>query len=148
MPSATKTKQKYKIPCSCVLLFRQGQILLLKKRKTQRWEVPGGKQDLTDLTLRHCAVRELEEETGVSLGTQDLIPTITWENTPETAETTVCVTQVYLARMRAVCTPRLAEPNKFDEWAWVPPHKLFELPLRRSVKSMFTKLAVAHPYLF
>ena len=51
-----------------VLLLHEGQVLLVQRARPPqvgRWTVPGGKVELGE-TLEAAALRELEEETGVS----------------------------------------------------------------------------------
>ncbi|MDR6712525.1 8-oxo-dGTP diphosphatase [Pseudomonas hunanensis] len=46
-----------------VLCFRNGKLLLVR-RKSQKWNFPGGGVKLDELPI-HAATRELEEETGI-----------------------------------------------------------------------------------
>jgi mRNA-decapping enzyme subunit 2 len=68
---------KYKIPvCGviCLCIFQQEQhILLVQDAQHQKWGIPKGKQNKGESNVE-CARRELEEETGLKLSEQDLIP--------------------------------------------------------------------------
>jgi mutator protein MutT len=53
------------VPASNMLVVNDtGQILLQRRRDTDQWALPGGKQELGE-TPSQCAVRECKEETGV-----------------------------------------------------------------------------------
>lgn len=45
-------------------LFRDGKLLLIQRRDSKRWAIPGGLVDIGE-TLAQAAKRELEEETGI-----------------------------------------------------------------------------------
>jgi len=45
-------------------LFRDGKLLLIQRRDSKRWAIPGGLVDIGE-TLAQAARRELEEETGL-----------------------------------------------------------------------------------
>lgn len=62
-PDATQPNSL--VPASNLLVVNEhGQILMQRRRDTDQWALPGGKQDLGE-TPSQCAVRECEEETGV-----------------------------------------------------------------------------------
>jgi 8-oxo-dGTP pyrophosphatase MutT (NUDIX family) len=53
------------VPASNLLVVNEaGRILLQRRRDTDQWALPGGKQDLGE-TPSQCAIRECEEETGI-----------------------------------------------------------------------------------
>lgn len=53
------------VPASNMLVVNSaGEFLLQRRRDTDQWALPGGKQELGE-TPSQCAVRECEEETGV-----------------------------------------------------------------------------------
>jgi 8-oxo-dGTP pyrophosphatase MutT (NUDIX family) len=59
------------IRISAVALLRDGAVLLVRKRGTQRFMLPGGKFDGGETPLQ-CAIREVREELGLELHVQAL----------------------------------------------------------------------------
>ncbi|KAF1913249.1 NUDIX hydrolase domain-like protein [Ampelomyces quisqualis] len=63
---------EYDVMCTGVVVFnKDGKLLLVQRAADEKafpnmWEIPGGKIDDTDETLLHAAVRELNEETGLT----------------------------------------------------------------------------------
>lgn len=54
------------VPASNLLVINDlGELLLQRRRDTDQWALPGGKQELGE-TPSQCAVRECQEETGVA----------------------------------------------------------------------------------
>ena len=64
------------VEVSTVILQKKNHFLLLKRNndKSQggKWSVPGGKKELAETPIE-TALRELHEETGIKLKSQDLI---------------------------------------------------------------------------
>ncbi|MDQ0678325.1 8-oxo-dGTP diphosphatase [Arthrobacter pascens] len=58
------------LPLSLVVLRHAGKVLMIFNRWRQEWELPGGMIEAGE-TPRQAALRELEEETGVSAGHLD-----------------------------------------------------------------------------
>jgi ADP-ribose pyrophosphatase YjhB (NUDIX family) len=58
-----------------VVVWRADKVLLVKRRNPPQqgfWSLPGGKQELGE-TIRHTAVREVREETGLEIKPLDII---------------------------------------------------------------------------
>jgi 8-oxo-dGTP pyrophosphatase MutT (NUDIX family) len=54
------------VPASNLLVVNQaGELLLQRRRDTNQWALPGGKQDIGE-TPSQCAIRECAEETGIT----------------------------------------------------------------------------------
>lgn len=60
------------VPASNLLVVDGDRVLLQRRRDTDQWALPGGKQDLGE-TPSQCAVRECQEETGVLARTTGLL---------------------------------------------------------------------------
>lgn len=55
------------VPAAGILAVdNHGRLLLQRRRDTGQWAIPMGKQEFGE-TIRDCAVRETQEETGVSV---------------------------------------------------------------------------------
>ncbi|MEN6542987.1 NUDIX domain-containing protein [Parvibaculum sp.] len=61
------------IRVSAVALLRDDAVLLVRKRGTARFMLPGGKFDAAE-TPRECAMRELREELGIDIDGDTLLP--------------------------------------------------------------------------
>lgn len=55
-----------------IVVNKNGEILLQERMDNGRWGLPGGCQDLGE-DLRETAIRELYEETNISLNTEDIV---------------------------------------------------------------------------
>ena len=61
------------VPAAGVLAVDdRGRVLLQRRRDTGQWAIPMGKQELGE-TVAQCAVRETEEETGVTVEVTGLL---------------------------------------------------------------------------
>ena len=60
------------VPASGVAVVGQGRLLLQRRRDTGQWAIPMGKQEFGE-TVAECAVRETQEETGVTMAVTDLL---------------------------------------------------------------------------
>lgn len=60
-----------KIGACAFVQNEKNEILAIRCRKGRGLILAGGKMEKSDLTYRHCAARELEEETGVRVNPSD-----------------------------------------------------------------------------
>lgn len=95
-----------------------GDVVLIEKRNSDSWVLPGGKVDPTDDSVIAAAIRETQEECGIILQASQLSPVAHWhEGTywDKVSETTRPFAIVYV---HARLTPqqalglRNAEPDK------------------------------------
>lgn len=101
-----------------VALIRGNWICLCKRLNTDclpgKWQCAGGRRDDDDSTLRVTAIRELKEETGLSITDRrlHLSSIITSDPTCERCN-------LYEVRLRRDEEPIRMEPKKAGEWIWV-----------------------------
>lgn len=80
-PEYYKLKNKYKkelkiLRCGAIMLDKQNRILCVHGKKSNKWSIPKGHQRYPDEPLHICAMRELFEETNVSLNIPENNPKI------------------------------------------------------------------------
>ena len=62
------------LTADCVVVRHRAEVLLVKRGNEPYkgcWALPGGFMEM-DETIEHCAVRELQEETGITVGEESL----------------------------------------------------------------------------
>jgi 8-oxo-dGTP diphosphatase len=62
------------LTADCAVVNRRGELLLVRRGGEPFkgcWALPGGFMEM-DETIEHCAVRELQEETGIAMTEDDL----------------------------------------------------------------------------
>lgn len=64
-PFSRKSFQRH-ITCNAVVMNPQNKILLVHHKILDRWMTPGGHIEESDTSMRDAALREMEEETGIS----------------------------------------------------------------------------------
>ncbi len=71
MPEANSMR-----PAATVAIINDNRILMLKRMDNGKWTLPGGTMELNE-SLVDCAIREVKEETGLSISVTDVIGTYT-----------------------------------------------------------------------
>lgn len=74
MPSANSMK-----PAAAVAIIDDNRILMLRRSDNGKWTLPGGTMELNE-SLVDCAIREVQEETGLEVEVKDIIGTYTDPN--------------------------------------------------------------------
>jgi 8-oxo-dGTP diphosphatase len=100
-----------------VIVIRDGKILMGKRKNAHgsgQWAPPGGHLEFGE-TVEACAIRELEEETGIKAQTCTLGG---WENTVFSEEKHYITLFAYVTDF--VGEPAVLEPEKCEKWDWFP----------------------------
>lgn len=63
----TRTNFEGHVTCGAVLLDTTGRVIHIHHNALDRWLLPGGHLEEGDLTLQSAELRELNEETGISV---------------------------------------------------------------------------------
>ena len=99
----------------------QKTVLLIFRRG--KWDLPKGKLDEGE-NLAQCAVREVQEETGLKQVTLQKPLTVTWHTYYQDGELVLKESHWYLMQteMEESLTPQ--QDEDIDICLWVPPHEL------------------------
>lgn len=121
-----------------VIVIKEGRVLLGKRKNAHgsgTWAFPGGHLEFNE-SIKECARREVSEETGIQIKNLRYGP---YTNDIFAGEGKHYVTLFVLADHDAG-TPRVKEPHKCENWAWVPwppnVHPCF-LPIKNLLKLDF-----------
>jgi len=117
-------------------ILRDGRLLLYRRLKAPEagcWSIVGGKVDYMEPAAR-AAIREAEEESGLSIGKIDYLCT---EEVIIEADRQHWISLIYLCRDFSG-EPRLMEPDKLSNFGWFGRNEL-PAPL-----SEFAKATIAH----
>lgn len=114
----------------------------LLMRHPDRWDLPKGHVDPGETNLE-CALRELEEETGIKSSDIDVDPTfkfkhkyvVKYSREGEVAKKKKLI--IYLARLRHHVDISLTEHDGFEWVDWNPPHQVQE----KTIDPLLEKLA-------
>lgn len=121
-----------KQPVSCGFLVLRGQPVdsFLLMRHARRWDLPKGHVDEGESEIQ-CALRELQEETGISSDDVEIIPGFCFENR-------YMVNQkryggkgliekrllIFLARLIRPVDIIVSEHDDYRWFDWKPPHRI------------------------
>jgi len=131
-------------PLSCGFLIVRGNPIesFLLMKHPRRWDLPKGHVDEGETELQ-CAIRELYEETGISVDDIEIDPTFSYENR-------YMVNQkryggkgfvekkllVYLARLRNPVRIKVTEHDGYRWFNWNPPHRIQDLTIDSLLESL------------
>lgn len=102
-----------------ILINSKGHVLLVRGRQGGKWSFPKGHKKRSESDLQ-CALRELEEETGITL-----CSSVAQEPTYHK----LAKAGYFLYTVDDTCCARVNDSNEIDEVAWWP---VLELPICNS----------------
>lgn len=118
---------------SAIVVDDKGRILLHRRRDNELWALPGGKMELGE-TLAGCAVREVEEETGLDVEVTTIVGTYTdprhvfaYDDGEVRQEFSIC----FLAR---IVDGQLTVSEESFEVAFFEPGEIDALPMVESIR--------------
>ena len=121
-----------------VCIVKDGKVLMGQRRNAHgdgSWSFPGGHLEFGE-TFEQCAIREVEEETGLTISSPTFV-TITNDVFP--AENKHYVT-IYMKAEWESGDPKVTEPDKMVKWDWFDwdslPSPLF-IPMQHFVETGF-----------
>jgi 8-oxo-dGTP diphosphatase len=115
------------------VILRETFVLLVRARRKKRWQLPGGGLKRRE-TPREAALREVDEETGLTIRIETLSGTY--------PRSDGSVALVFLARVSADAEPT-GPRNEIRLQRWVPHGKAVRLLPRRARRRLADALATA-----
>lgn len=117
--------------CGFLIIRDDPSPSFLLMRHPNRWDLPKGHVDPGETNLE-CALRELEEETGITVDDIELDETFKFKH-----KYLVCSNRtgnvpkkkkliIYLARLIRPVKLKLTEHDSFEWFDWQPPHRIQE----------------------
>ena len=103
-----------------IIVNQQGQILIGKRKNSHApyYSIPGGHMELGE-TFSQCAIREVEEETGLTIYKPQVIAVT--NNLATYSESGKHYISVALLTTEFSGELTLKEPDKCEGWLWVDP---------------------------
>lgn len=133
-----------KQPLSCGFLIVQGDPIdsFLLMRHPKRWDLPKGHVDPGETELE-CALRELQEETGIDRSQIIVDPNFTFENRylvnqkryggSGLVEKTL---KLFLGRLITPVDIMISEHEGYEWFPWNPPHEIQEMTIDPLLQSL------------
>lgn len=130
---------------SCGFLLLRGEPVdsFLLMKHANRWDLPKGHVDPGETDLE-CALRELEEETGITMDDFEIVPDFEFRhqyqvnNRRSGYEPATKTLLIYLGRMTSEVSVVPTEHLSYQWFDWQPPHRIQEQtidPLLTQVES-------------
>lgn len=106
-----------------IIVNQQGQILIGKRKNSHApyYSIPGGHMELGE-TFSQCAIREVEEETGLTIYKPQVIAVT--NNLATYSESGKHYISVALLATEFSGELTLKEPDKCEGWLWVDPTRV------------------------
>ena len=142
-PEERTDGMKKKLRSCGVLLFRTSpELSFLLMKHPKRWDLPKGHVDPGESDLE-CALREMEEETGIGRDNIDLLDDFRFETEYHVElrrydfQPRLKTLRIYLGRLRTPQPIVVSEHEDHHWWPWMPPHQIQSMtidPLLASVE--------------
>lgn len=119
------------VPAAAVAIEHEGQILMVQRRDSGNWTLPGGTLEIGE-SLSECAVRELKEETGLDVQVTGIVGTYT-DPDVRIAYSDGEVRQEFTVVFHGVSEGHeVSLDSESTGFQWVPKGKLLKLQLANS----------------
>ncbi len=124
-------------PLSCGFLIVRGQPIdsFLLMQHPHRWDLPKGHVDEGETELQ-CALRELEEETGITAADIEVDPVFLFEHSYPVSQRRYGgrgfiekKLRIYLGRVVRPVDIVVSEHNGYEWFPWNPPHSIQEMTI-------------------
>lgn len=112
-----------KVGIGVIIENEAGEILIGKRKGSHApyYSIPGGHLEL-DETFEGAAIREVLEETGLSIGSPEVVAVT--NNLETFKEFNVHFVSVIMHTNQFKGNPAIKEPDKCEGWQWVNPYEL------------------------
>ena len=125
---------------SVAIINDQKQVLMLKRRDSGNWTIPGGTMEFGE-DLASCGIREVKEETGLDVSIVELIGTYTNPKNIvayDDGEVRQEFTLMYAGQMTGT---DVSIDDESTEFRWVREDEALQLPLAKSQRTRIQDLA-------
>ena len=118
-------------PAAAVVVAHGGNVLMVRRGDSGKWSLPGGTLEHDESMLR-CAVRELEEETGLHVTIEDLIGSYTDPDVKVEYSDGEVRREFTLVYYGTADERRVVLDDESTAYRWVPVDELLDLDLADS----------------
>lgn len=116
---------------AAAIVNERQEILMLERADNGKWTMPGGTMELGE-SLSQCAVREVEEETGLAIKLSDVIGTYT-DPGIRIEYSDGEVRQEFTVVYRGECVAgSISLDEESTAWKWIPLSEVQNLPMAES----------------
>ena len=127
------------VPAAAVAIEREGHILMLQRRDSGNWTLPGGTLEFGE-SLAECAVRELKEETGLDVNVTGIVGTYTDPDVRIAYSDGEVRQEFTVVFYGASVGHEVTLDSESTGFQWVPKDRLLDLRLADSQRRRLTDL--------
>ncbi len=113
----------------CICLSPNNNVLVVRGRRTGKWSFPKGHMESTETSL-DCALRELEEETGINLRDEKPIRL-----------QRLSVGNYFFFELDDEPTPCIRDSAEVEEAEWIPVDRLVHMDCNVDINAFLDRLA-------